>query len=261
MKEIITSPSGNVSATINGGVLIPSFNNGSASAIQSGTLVTVSCTNDHNMSIWYIHGITNNNNRIYLKFATGSPIKTGLYSNLKIVSSNVFTCVSAISQTVASAVTLLPLGPSSMPISDFAIPIPAKTLKAGSSIRIEAYISMPSPVDWPIDPYSATAMSVTSRAMSFGLGTPTTPFTFSNISTTSPSYRSFLLYCMITFLSDSDYITIINSEVQSENSLSKVVGSSISLNNGFSICPSVSFGTPVTNDYILWNIVRTEIVI
>lgn len=261
MKEITTSPSGNVSAPNNGGVLIPSFNSGAASAIQSDTLVTVSCTDAHNMSIWYTHGITNNNNRIYLKFATGSSIKTGLYSNVKIVTSNVFTCVSTTSQTVASAVTLLSLGASGMSIADFAIPIPAKTLKAGSSIRIEAYISMPSPVDWPLNPDSDTAMSVSTRTMNFGLGTPTTPFTFSSISTTDAGAKSFLLYCMITFLSDSDYITIINSEVQSENSLSKVVGSSIRLNNGFSICPSVSFGTPVTNDYLLWDIVRTEIVI
>lgn len=262
MKEITNSPSGNVSANINGGVLIPSFNSGAVTATQSGKIITVTCVNDHKMSVWYNHGITNNNNRIYLRFNVGAFATTGLYSNLKVLTSKVFTCESTVTQTVLTPATVQPFGTTVRTIPEISVPIPAKTLKAGSSIRLEAYITFPSNTNAPSNPdASASGFDVSARSFNIGLGTSGLPYTFLNTTTDAWWYNSYLLYCMITFLSDTDFISTKSGDVQGSPVKTITSNSTLNLQTGFSICPTINFGSSATNDYQLWNIVRTEIVI
>ena len=236
MIEISNQTSGIFLPDDNSPVLVPSFNNGGATATQSGFIITVTCVNSHNISSNFDNGITNNNVRVYIAFA--SVIPSGVFSNIIIATPKIFRCLSSISRTVTTPVNVTPLGSGNISVTDLSTVIPGNTLKLGSSIKIEAMVSMPS-------------SGVATRSMTLGIGVPTSPFLFSTSAVTSDVTANFyLIQTMIGFLSNTDFIK------HNGAAATKVVNSVINTQSNISICPSVKFGTPVTNDYQLWNIIK-----
>lgn len=225
-------------------VIIPSFNNGTSTANQSGNTVTISCSQPHNIPFSIHGGISNQNVGVYLKFA--STIATGTFSNIIILDANKFLCTSNTSLN-ANNVSVSALGVSNYAIDSLGVTIEPNSLVPGNSIRTETFVLCPSVLG--------------SRSMYNGVGTTSNTFIFSNVSMPYTWIESQVLSSLTYFLSNTDYISSTLGSLNQDNSLSKVVypTSSINLTTGFKICPSVQFSSG-TNDYQFIPMFKVEVV-
>ena len=243
MKEIYTKVSGSVTPDDNSPVIVPSFNNGGATATQSGYVITVTCVNNHNISTLGIDGISDQNVRVYLRFANVLP--TGTYGNIIVISTKIFTCVASISQTISTPVAISHFGSGTYSLSSLGMNFLPNELISGCSIRTEAMIFFPT-------------TGVASRSQRYGLGTTTAQFVFSTVSLTANT-NSALFYCITQFLSNTDYITLSGGIPVASNQLITRINAVNLSTSGLTLVPSISFGTPPTNDYQLWVMIRAEV--
>jgi len=242
MKEISVYGSGTNTPVDNSILIVPSFNNGGATATQIGNKITVTCANVHNISPHISDGINHQNVRVYINFSSGIPSDT--YYNIIIVNTNIFTCESKISRNIITAVSVIPLGTSAVAMTGLNIYFPPKNLKGGSSIRTEIFFHMP---------------IISRGVIHFGLGIPSFPLLFVNNNSNYASLSSYFMYSMIYFMNDSDFIT--SYDVQHENAQTKVIGSLINISTtGLTLCPGIQFESAATNDYIMCSMIKSEYV-
>lgn len=140
-------------------LLVLSLNNGSASAVQAGYIITVTCANTHNIPSSASARINDVGVSVFLDFSTRStwwypplPIISQWCANIKVTSAYTFTCTSSINQTITTPILLesgatlnstVNGGYHAIKMLGMAIKVQPNDLKVGSSIRYEGFVERP----------------------------------------------------------------------------------------------------------------------
>lgn len=240
--------------------LIPTLNGGTATATQSGTLITVNTSVAHNIPSTVVDRISNTGTKVYLNMASGL-IANSWYDNIIVTSPTTFTCVSTISQTAGSQ-TVNPTSFNLVEITPLKFSVASGIAKAFSQIRATFYINCPA---------TSAARGMAWRFVVSGHGNDgARPMSSEN--TTLTTALNMYTETLVTFLNDvsphSDFISIDYGGLGHPNTSAKAVAANgdttfIKPSNGFDIVPGgFAFGSGTTlSDWILFSMARYELLV
>ena len=251
MKELIITNNGVFRPPVFTPSIVPSFNNGSASATQVGNVVTVTTVNVHNIPLTDI--IQQTSPSVYLMFNAGSPIQTGWFTNINIINTYQFSCISLVNQNVSIAQVIISTGSNLIPLIPYSIYLPPNTIQIGSSFKIEVFVEFPSSM-----PYRAINIVDKFNTYNGWTNALLTGMSFA-VSNTSMYYST--LATFLTSTSDSNF-QIASSE---SNNIATYVYSS---NNTFNITLNTelyynlvcNFNNQIANDYIFLSLFLIKLV-
>ncbi len=262
-------------------LLALSLNNGIASAVQDGYIITVTCENVHNIPTAASARINDVGVSVFLDFTIRTPpfniqpIISQWCANIKVTSAYTFTCTSSIKQTITKPIFLqsgatlnstVNGGYHAIKMLGMAIKVQPNDLKVGSSIRYEGFVERP-------------LLSV-SRKTYYPLGGCS--LTDNNLFNNTSHWNSFCSDQMSGNVTVSRHmhtvISFLDSKVNSDfastgygapgyggNATGIRVSTPYNYNiaDGFMIVPYIQFfnGTldEKINDYALWSMSRSEI--
>ena len=251
MKELIITNNGIFRPSTFTPSIVPSFNNGSASATQIGNVVTVTTLNPHNIPIADI--VQQTSPSVYLTFNNGSLIQTGWFNNINIINTTQFSCISLVNQNVSIAQTIVSTSSNLIPLIPYSIYIPPNTIQIGSTFKIEVFVEFPSGM-----PYRAINIVDKFNTYNGWTNALLTGMSFA-VSNTSMYYSTLVTF--LTSTSDSNF-QIASSE---SNNIATYV---YSLNNTFNITLNTdlyynlvcNFNNQVANDYIFLSLFLIKLV-
>lgn len=240
--------------------VIPSLNAGTATASQSGHNITVTTSVAHNLSTALSDRIDNTGAMVYLNMAAGA-IAAGWYINLDITSATTFTCVSAISQTVASQ-TVTPLGGTAVEVTPLKFSVGANIAKAKSQIKYNFSVAVPA--------IGVARGCIWRTAVVNHANDATVPLISEN--TTSTAASSKFVDGLIVFLDDkapsSDLMHNAFGNVGDASNVVKRISANGDVTNirpsaGFEVVPvALFFGGGLTaSDWIVFDMARYELLV